>query len=254
MFIPPGWRSKIINAAEDTDGMSPAEVVKGQSDNRTVYIKSIDIRFADTTYSVKREAEMMKWLHGKLRVPEVMDYGQAEDKEYLVMSGLAGRHIDDFAGEPEAYIRHLANSITCLQSIGIADCPFLSDISLRLRELRFLLDNNLADTNAANWELSTQFTSPEALYDWLRQNKPAEELTFSHGDISANIIIHQSHGSFIDLARAGIADKWLDIAFCVRDIREMDPSGKYEKLFFQLLGVEPDEQKINYFILLDELF
>ena len=58
---------------------------------------------------------------------------------------------------------------------------------------------------------------------------------------------------FIDLGRAGKADKWYDIAFCVREIRDFKEE-KYIDEFFALLEIEPDWDKISYFILLDELF
>ena len=59
---------------------------------------------------------------------------------------------------------------------------------------------------------------------------------------------------FIDLGRSGKADKWYDIAFCVRSIRSDVGEEKYVKLFFDLLDIEPDLEKIKYYILLDELF
>lgn len=219
-----------------------------------MYLKSVDVRYANTTYSVKREATVMKWLSGRLSVPEVIDCGVEEEKEYLLMTELPGAHIDDFCGNPIAYVTHMANSIKLLQSVGIGNCPFDSSISMRLTELQHLLENNLADVDRTHWEKSNHFSSPMALYQWLCSNKPDEELVFSHGDIAANIIVDADNYSFFDLARAGKADKWLDIAFCVRDIREIDIDGAYEKVFFQLLGAKPNYEKINYFILLDEMF
>ena len=59
---------------------------------------------------------------------------------------------------------------------------------------------------------------------------------------------------FIDLGRSGRADKWYDIAFCVRSIREDIGEEQYVELFFDLLGIKPDWEKIKYYILLDELF
>ncbi|EAJ7322588.1 aminoglycoside O-phosphotransferase APH(3')-IIIa, partial [Streptococcus agalactiae] len=45
-----------------------------------------------------------------------------------------------------------------------------------------------------------------------------------------------------------------DIAFCVRSIREDIGEEQYVELFFDLLGIKPDWEKIKYYILLDELF
>ncbi|MCL1807346.1 MAG: hypothetical protein FWG31_06560 [Oscillospiraceae bacterium] len=65
---------------------------------------------------------------------------------------------------------------------------------------------------------------------------------------------------FIDAGRGGLADKWQDIALCVRSLGyNLRDSGQTEKdrytaLLLSCLGVEPDWVKIKYYILLDELF
>lgn len=59
---------------------------------------------------------------------------------------------------------------------------------------------------------------------------------------------------FIDLGRAGIADKWQDIALCVRSLKHNVQDHKYIDLLFKHLDIEPNYEKIKYYILLDELF
>ena len=67
---------------------------------------------------------------------------------------------------------------------------------------------------------------------------------------------------FIDLDRAGIGDKWNDIALCYRSLKhnfDGTYGGKvYEDfnpdMLFEALGIEPDWEKIQYYLLLDELF
>ena len=70
---------------------------------------------------------------------------------------------------------------------------------------------------------------------------------------------------YIDLGKAGIADKWCDIALCCRSFLH-NYSGKYggneayaytdydESLLFHELGITPNWEKIRYYILLDKLF
>ncbi|EPX1481041.1 phosphotransferase [Campylobacter jejuni] len=113
-----------------------------------------------------------------------------------------------------------------------------------------------ADVDCENWEEDTPFKDPRELYDFLKTEKPEEELVFSHGDLGdSNIFVKDGKVSgFIDLGRSGRADKWYDIAFCVRSIREDIGEEQYVELFFDLLGIKPDWEKIKYYILLDELF
>jgi len=98
----------------ETDGLSPATVQKLTNDKRTVYLKSIEAIYDHTTYSVKREMEVIKWLNGKLSVPDVMNFYDDGQASYLLMNEVKGRPIDTLKNSPE---------------------------------LKFLMDNGLADTN-----------------------------------------------------------------------------------------------------------
>jgi len=230
-------------------GMSPAQVKKLDSGH---YHKSIGEKYANTTFSVLREGEVMWWLDGKLNVPQVIELGRKCCGEFLVMTTLGGKHIDEFKENPIEYAKHLANCIKLLQSIDISECSFDSGVDFQLSELKFLMDNNLHSTD--DWEKTTDFHNAQELYEWLYINKPKdEELVFSHGDLTANFFVADDGYYFYDLGRAGKADKWLDIAFCVSDLRDI--GDEYVNNFFHLLGVKnPNWQKIEYFILLDEMF
>jgi Aminoglycoside phosphotransferase len=66
----------------------------------------------------------------------------------------------------------------------------------------------------------------------------------------------------IDVGDTGEGDKWKDIALCYRSLKhnfdgtyggKVYPDFNPDKLF-EALGIEPDWDKIKYFILLDELF
>lgn len=61
---------------------------------------------------------------------------------------------------------------------------------------------------------------------------------------------------------SGLSDKWQDIAIAYRSLINnfagVYGGEKYEgfeaEMFFEALDLEPDWKKINYYILLDELF
>lgn len=243
---------KLQNFVKCAGGMSPAAVYQCKLDSQSVFLKTIHKKFANTTYSVKREAEVMNWCSGKLNVPAVIEYGERNELEYLIMTKIEGQHIDEFIKIPELYVSYLAEAILLLQSVDVSNCPFSSHLDFRLKELNYLLQNNLADIDMSHWQETTAFTDSNELYKWLAENKPADEPVFSHGDIGANLFIRDGEIYFYDLARMGIADKWIDIALAVRDIREYCPD--CEALFFEKLDVVPDYKKIDYYILLDEMF
>ena len=245
---------------KDTEGMSPAQVYKLIGRRENLYLKMTDEKYRGTTYDVEREKEIMLWLRTKLPVPEVLHFEQHEGASFLLMTeaeGVVGSEDYEQYRDPKRMIRIYSDGIKDFQSINTSDCPFDNGVKNRLDELDYLLSHKLADVDASNWEEDTPFDDPSQLYDFLQAHQPKEELVFSHGDFGdSNIFIRNDRISgFIDLGRSGKADKWYDIAFCVRSIRnDMGNDNKYLDLFFELLEIEPDWEKIKYHILLDELF
>ncbi|MCD8131206.1 MAG: hypothetical protein LUE16_08010 [Lachnospiraceae bacterium] len=74
---------------------------------------------------------------------------------------------------------------------------------------------------------------------------------------SSILIFHQNRVSgYIDLGKTGAADRWCDIALCYRSLSQ-NYTGKYHSrdygkpddlLLFQELGIQPDWEKIRYYI------
>lgn len=108
------------------------------------------------------------------------------------------------------------------------------------------------------------FENPKHLLEWLKTNRQEEEFVFSHGDFCLpNIFLSEEKVSgYIDLGKAGIADRWQDIALCYRSLLH-NFEGKYSDnnypgfsadILFEKLDIVPNWDKIRYYILLDELF
>lgn len=144
----------------------------------------------------------------------------------------------------------------------------MSDWSLKnkLAEARYNVENRLVDMD--NVEPNTfgecGFHNPEALLQWLYENQPEEELVLSHGDYCLPNVFFQNNevSGYIDFGKTGIADKWCDIALCYRSLSH-NYSGRYhgqaysgfdDLLLFKELGIDPNWEKVRYYILLDELF
>ncbi|SEQ13176.1 kanamycin kinase [Treponema bryantii] len=214
--------------------------------------------------------KMMRWLEGKLPVPKVIAYekDEAAGLQFLLMSRVTGKmSCDDYyMSRPKELCKLLAQALKLLWSVDISDCPRCITLDDELKEARFRVENNLIDVSDA--ELTTfgpdGFENPMALLEWLENNRPEREPVFSHGDFCLpNILIEDGKLSgLIDLGDTGVNDKWLDIALCYRSLKH-NADGTWGKkiyqdfnpeLFFEALGVEPDWDKINYYILLDELF
>lgn len=145
-------------------------------------------------------------------------------------------------------------------------CPRSRNIDVELEEAKRRVENNMVDLD--NVEQTTfgegGFDNPQALLKWLEDNRPDYEPVLSHGDFCLpNIFIEDGQISgFIDLGDTGTGDKWRDIALCYRSLKHnFDGSfgGKACPDFnpdwlFEALGIEPNWEKLKFYMLLDELF
>lgn len=231
--------------------------------------------FDDTVLKIEKYREendatvrMMRWLEGKLPVPKVICYESDSEYQYLLMSRVAGKMSCDeyYLEHPHELLSRLAEAMRMLWNTDIRDCPRNRDIDAELREAKYRVENHLVDLD--NVEPTTfgpgGFRDPEALLHWLENNRPDYEPVLSHGDFCLpNIFIENDRVSgFIDLGDTGIGDRWRDIALCYRSLKHnFDGTfgGKVYKDFcpdmlFEALGVEPNPEKLRYYILLDELF
>lgn len=216
----------------------------------------------------ENECRMMRYLSGKLPVPAVYAHEVAEGKSFLLMGKCDGRMACDagYMQDQATLCRLLAKGLKMLWSVDISDCPSDWRLSRKLKQARFNVENGLVDLD--NVEPGTfgenGFQSPSALLQWLCENMPEEMPVLSHGDYCLpNLFGTGDHVTgFIDLGKTGIADMWCDIALCWRSLSH-NYSGKYaqgscssfdENMLFDELGIEPDWEKIRYYILLDELF
>lgn len=215
-----------------------------------------------------RTVEMMKWLNGKLPVPKVIWHEVVNDKSYLFMSRIKGKMSCDeyYLEHPKELLALLAEGLKMLWRVDIRNCPHIRNLDAELAEARLRVEQGLVDVEDAEADTfgPDGFTNPEELLKWLEENRPEPEPVFSHGDYCLpNIFLKDGEiTGFIDLGDAGVGDKWRDIALCYRSLKhnfDGTYGGKvYEDfnpdLLFEALGIEPNWEKLRYYILLDELF
>ena len=212
--------------------------------------------------------KMMRWLEGKLPIPKIIAYEKDSENQYLLMSKVHGiMSCDDYyMSRPKELCEFLAQALRLLWSVDVSDCPRHITLDDEFKEARYRVENNLVDVDDAEPETygPDGFENPMALLEWLEANRPDFELVLSHGDFCLpNIFIDGNKlGGFIDLGDTGVGDKWCDIALCYRSLKH-NADGTWGKkvypdlnpdLLFDALGIEPDWEKIRYYILLDEMF
>lgn len=243
----------------------------GMSGSRVYLGKNKILKVQEQGEEAENEYRMLQYLQGKLPVPMLYAHEIWEGKSYLLMSRCEGEMAcsQSYMTEPALLCSLLAKGLKLLWSMDVGDCPSDQRLHRKLAMARYNIENGLVDLDNVEPDTFGEkgFQDPYELLEWLYENKPEEEPVFSHGDFCLpNLFGVRSRVSgYIDLGRAGMADKWCDIALCYRCLSH-NYGGKYsiqgmaawkeydDLLLFRELGMEPDWEKIRYYILLDELF
>ncbi|MGM0903473.1 MAG: APH(3') family aminoglycoside O-phosphotransferase [Bacillota bacterium] len=245
------------------DGYSWEQITIGHSEAMTYLLKGI----ADNQYlkiqpihSIENlfdEKEKIEWLQGKLSVPDVLYYGKNEANEYLLVSEIKGINASDKSYEADIRLlmQLLGAGLKTFHSLSIENCPFDQGLEVKLEEAKRRVDNGLVDEE--DFDEKRKGLKTKELYKELISNKPNnEDLVFTHGDYCLpNIIIDKGKVSgFIDLGRAGVADRYQDLALAIRSITSNFGS-EYIPFFLKEYGLkELDETKVAYYQLMDEFF
>jgi aminoglycoside phosphotransferase len=205
------------------------------------------------------EKERLDWLRGRLPAPAVLYYGIDATYEYLLLSEIDGIMACDQAWREDmpGLVRLLAQGLRLVHSVDIASCPFDERLEQKLTSARQRVEQGLVDE--ADFNAQQQGRHAHDLYEELLHTRPAsEDLVFTHGDFCLpNILIDRQQArisGLIDWGRAGIADRYQDLALAARSLAYNFGPG-WEPLLFAEYGLAaPDQQKLDFYRLLDEFF
>jgi kanamycin kinase/aminoglycoside 3'-phosphotransferase-3 len=213
------------------------------------------------------EHNMMRWLQGRLPVPEIIEEVFVDGNRFLLMSRIPGSNLCNAAvlDDQERLAEIVADGLKRMWAVDVSTCPTDRTLDAKFREIEAgIRSGSITMDNARQEETygPSGFRSPAALFDWLVKNRPAEETVLSHGDYCLPNIFCDDAGltGYIDLGYAGVADKWVDIEMVAWSmwanstgqfggkVREFD-----RNMLFTALGMEADAQMIRYYSLLGEL-
>jgi aminoglycoside phosphotransferase len=203
------------------------------------------------------EKQVIEWLSGKLPVAEMLAFGEDHDYEYLLTSEVPGENAAELAGRINGaeLVTLLAQGLRMVHGVDASDCPFDRSLGKEIEIAEFNVEHQLVDESDFD-DIRRGMTADELFKELLRLKPASEDVVFTHGDFCLpNIMISDNKISgFIDLHRAGVGDRYRDIALAVRSI-ERNLGGGFDKTFFAEYGLaRPDYQKMEYYMLLDEFF
>jgi aminoglycoside phosphotransferase len=202
------------------------------------------------------EVLRLRWLAGRVPVPEVAGYEVTPDTEFLAMTRLPGvpLHHPDALVHPRRVSELLARALRELHALPARDCPFNASLAFTLRQARARLEAGLIDESGFDHDRGQ--TGIQVMKELLRTRPAQEDVVVTHGDpCLPNLLLGGEYLSgFVDVGRLGLADRHADLALAYRSLkRNIGP--EMAEHFLEVYGrTLVDVSKLHYYALLDEMF
>jgi aminoglycoside phosphotransferase len=219
---------------------------------------------AESLSNLKREAEVLGWLAGKLSVPQVLEFGEADGKHLLLLSEIEGVPASEYAATIRGdnkltleLVEKAARAMRAMHDLSREGCHLPQDLEVKLATAQENIRRGFVDES--DFDNHNQGRTAENIYDELIEKKQGtEDFAFTHGDLCLPnfMILDGEITGFIDLDRGGIADRYQDIALFLRSFAlNIEVPIDIRESFCRAYGIESlDEEKLSYYRLLDELF
>ncbi|MFI6295537.1 phosphotransferase [Nonomuraea sp. NPDC050790] len=206
------------------------------------------------SYFVRRGPEAvaeharLEWLRGRAGVPRVAAF----ERDVLVTAdtGVETLAAAESKDDPEVGAA-MGRVLRALHAVPVAECPFDGRLDTLLAQARRNVVEGRVD--AGDFDDDNLGRTPMEVYERLLTERPEpEDLVVAHGDFTPSNVM--ADGVLIDLARLGVADRYRDLAIALRDLSgDFGPSAV--AAFLSAYGLDvPDEAKLAYYRLIDELF
>ena len=249
--------------AKLTNGFSWEPITIGHSEAMTYLLKGshrnqyLKVQTRNSVERLYGEKEKLEWLEGKLPVPQVLFYGEDDANEFLLMSEIKGVNASDPSHRDDlpVMLESLGAGLRTIHRVRIDDCPFIQSLDVKIKEAKNRVEQELVDED--DFDKLRIGRKASDLFEELISKRPLhEELVFTHGDYCLpNVIMKNRRVSgFIDVGRAGLADKYQDLALAIRSITS-NYGKEFVPFFLAGYGIKDlDESKVEYYQLMDEFF
>ncbi len=177
---------------------------------------------------LNNEVQRLSWASNYTVVPKVLSCEDFDAGQLMITTGLDGENLVSQCGQrdPRRASIALGAGLRQLHSrLPVEQCPFEWNIHSRIAVL------------------------PQALRAEFLTQAPEEDLVVCHGDACApNTLIDKGFqvAGHVDLGMLGVGDRWADLSIASLST-EWNFGPGFEQFVYDGYGIEPDEQKINFY-------
>lgn len=208
--------------------------------------------------AIVEELVRLRWLANYISVPTVMQFIYAKEEAWLLTTALPGETAyHALVARPAdrlAVVEAVASFLRQIHAIPIGECPFKSDHSIRLGLARRRINDGLVDEK--DFDQKRQgWTAQQVWQSLMERLSFTPDPVVTHGDFSLNNLLIENGvvAGCIDVGRAGIADRYQDLAIlwnCLGDFG----SPLQDRLMMSYGLTALDNSKLQFHLMLDELF
>lgn len=230
-------------------------VVLGRSDAEVYRLVAPDkptlfLKHSAAAYGAGRrdEAARLRWLRGKLPMPEVVHLHKDERGTALVMTAVPGSDLTRFNGE-SSKVKHqlteeLARALRRFHALEPRGCPFDHSAAREIERLEARVSEREASVGER-----PGLRAARAKLEALRAVLPEETLVLTHGDacLPNILVLGYELSGFIDLGAAGLGDHYRDLERACWSLSYNYGEG-YDEVFLSAYGVTgPDQKKLSFY-------
>lgn len=242
-----------------TVGRSASVVARVEDDGGPGLYLKLAARVDDGGTTLADEVARLEWLQGRAAVPEVVAHGADDTSEWMVTTALEGTDasVPDVASDPERLARLLGETLrTFHDALDAAACPFDARTGNLVAHARRRVAAGRVDP--ATFEPIHQGTSAAELLGHVEARRPAdpEDLVVTHGDFCLpNVLVANGQVTgIVDVGLLGVGDRYRDLGIGARSVARNIGAAAVGP-FIDAYGIAwPDLARIDFFVMLDELF
>jgi kanamycin kinase len=217
------------------------------------------VRFAKASYpgvypSIADERERMMWAKAYLPVPEIIASGSDDGLDWFVTEALPGVDATRCKEDEAAVVRALGDGLRRFHEMAPPEaCPFDFTLGPAIAHCTARVEAGTESWDDLHEDFK-HLTPQTALEELVATQPSSEDLVVCHGDYCfPNMLLEEGVVTgYLDLGELGVADRWWDIAVGGWSVTwNVDP--KWEPLFYEAYGVEPDPERIRFYRLMYDL-
>ncbi|WP_448952512.1 APH(3') family aminoglycoside O-phosphotransferase [Labrys neptuniae] len=254
--IPAAWRENLglYRWESQSIGASGAGVFRLQAHGKPdLFVKT---EASEPLSELPDEGPRLAWLGARaVPCPQRLAEADHDGRHWLLMSAIPGTVLSSpSALAPEQVVDIATDALRHLHGLASADCPFDHSAAQRIARAGARVEAGLIDEDDFDEERAGHTAAD--LFAELQQRQPREEdLVVTHGDATLENLLADGgrFSGFIDCARAGLADRHQDLALAVRSIGDHFGDELVSR-FLARYGINPDPDRMAFYLLLDEFF